>query len=276
MYCSKCGTKNEDNAKFCVKCRNPLGSLNDTTNTSSSSSVSSSNSWFYSVSDSLDGDNEGKKETVVPPTPPKSSYTSPTPPPKSSTSYVPVPPKKTSVTSSKGININNNLVKIIGVIAVIVVIVVGVMVSGITKPKCEKAVDKFMKSMLITYDAYDALDIFPEFFINSYGRNTLVKTLEKGCNELRNNAESENTEIAYKILGSEEVSSAELQSKKEYYSNTHNVIINDAKNVNVILSAEGRTETETVSIPMIKIDGSWYIDVQGGGWLGNITNSMPR
>lgn len=266
MYCSKCGTKNEDDAKFCVECRNPLGTSSDTTSTSSSSSVSSSNSWFYSVSDSLDGGNEGKKETVVPPTPPKSS-----------TSYVPpVPPKKTSVTSSKGVNINNNLVKIIGLIAVIVVIVVGVMVSGITKPGCEKAVDKFMKSMLVTCDAYDALDIFPKFFIDSYGRSTLVKTLEKGCNELKNNAESENIEISYKISGSEDVSSNELQSKKEYYSNTHNVIIKDAKNVNVILSADGKTETETISIPMIKIDGSWYIDVQGGGWLGNITNSIPR
>jgi len=30
VYCTKCGTKNEEDAKFCVKCQEPLGSYRAT------------------------------------------------------------------------------------------------------------------------------------------------------------------------------------------------------------------------------------------------------
>lgn len=250
MYCSKCGTKNDDDARFCVECRNPLGS----TSTSSSSSATSSNSWFYSVADSLERGSELKKGTV----PPTSK--------KSSTSYVPpVPPKKHSATPLKGINIsNNNLFKIIGVIAIIVVIAVGVMISGVLKPGCEKRLENLMKATLVDYDAEAIVDIFPECYLDSQGgRSSMVNDLSEKMEQFKEQIENYNMKFSYEILGSEDVSSSELQDIKEQYSNTYDVKVKKVKKVKLKLnvSVMGKTETDTEEIPMVKIGGSWYADV---------------
>ena len=243
MYCTKCGTKNDDDAKFCVECRNPLGGL--------SSSSSSGMSNFFTPAGDLD-DGGGKSYT---PSEPSKPYVKPTP-----ASNPPV----TEFSTQKKVNKGNNIFKIIGVVAIIAVIAIVVMVSGITKPGCKKTADNYLKAVYITGDADAVLKVLPKSLIDSQGENTLKKRVLQMSQTIR----TYNLQYSYEITSVEDVSEMKLLDiKSKYEQSGENV--KDAKKVNYEetytgdLSGKGEIETETRTfyVYVIKIKGSWYIDL---------------
>ena len=238
MYCTKCGTKNDDDAKFCAQCRNPLGG-------SSSSSSSGMSNFFTPAGDLNDGG--GGSYT---PSEPSRLYVEPTPVPKSPE----VNPSVAEFYTPKKVNKGNNIFKIIGVVAIIAVIAIVVMVSGILKPGCKKTVDNYLKAFYAG-DADAALKVVPESYIDAKGESTLKKGILQTYELLKN------YKVSYEITSVEEVSEIELLDiKSDYEKSGEN--IKDAKKVSVELTVtdEKDTATNTVLIYAIKIKGSWYID----------------
>lgn len=69
--------------------------------------------------------------------------------------------------------------------------------------------------------------------------------------------------FSYEVLEAEELSEDMLENGQEYYEDEYDVKITDAKVVEIEVTVEfdGDQETESFEIYVVKIGGSWYLDI---------------
>ena len=81
--------------------------------------------------------------------------------------------------------------------------------------------------------------------------------------ELLAELEEEDIKLSYEIVDVDALDKEMVESGKEYYEDEYDVEITDAKSVMIEISikADGETEYENIEIYVVKIGGSWYLDI---------------
>lgn len=172
---------------------------------------------------------------------------------------------------SEAANLVNSLVtanhknKKIGMLAVAgVVILVFVIATSLFGGKnYEKTALKFVKAGCEA-DAKTMVKLFPpeiqDMLEEMYGgRKEMIQSLD----EVLNQSKDVNQKISYKILDSEDLPKKDLKNLKESYEKELDTVLSDAKYVEIeaAYKYDGKEESETFDICVIKIKGSWYVDV---------------
>ncbi len=239
MFCRKCGTKNPDDARFCRNCGTPM---------SSGPSVNGGGSM-----------NSGQGGNPTPP--------------MGQPGMMPRKPKG----KRNGV--------IIAIIAVLVVSLIASAVFfshiiGIGGRSYEDTIDE-MVDAVNDADIEAFLKLIPKevilYVLEQEGYTGSKKELLEQAQELLqnewNNSQgsaliSEAVDVEYEILDAEDVKGDELKSLKEEYKQA-GVRVSAAKNVSVRFTIEafGFSQDTTQNIPLVKVRGSWYLDVEALGVL---------
>ncbi len=235
MFCRKCGTENPDDARFCSNCGEQM-----------SSGISMDN---------------GQQEN-------------PTPPPMGQPVQMP---------SHKPKGKRNGAV--VAIVAVVVVALIAsavffTRVIGIGGRSYEDTIDEMV-------EAVNDADI--EAFLNLVPKKVIIHMLEQegytgSKKELLEQAQellqnewnnsqgsaliSEAIDVDYEILDAEDIKGDDLKSLKKEYKEA-GVRVSAAKNVSVkfTIDAFGFSQDMIQNVPLIKVRGSWYLDVESLGML---------
>lgn len=239
MFCRKCGAKNPDDAKFCSKCGAPM---------SSGMSMNSGGS--------ANGGQNGN----------------PTPMP-GQPGAMPRKPKGKR---------NGAVIAIVVVLVVVLLastIFVGRML-GIGGRSYEKTIDEMVDAMNDA-DIEAFFKLIPKdviiYALEQEGYTGSKKELLEQAHELIQNEWNDSlgsnlisaaVDISYEIQDAEDIKGDELKSLKEEYKEA-GVKVSAAKNVSVKFTIEafGYSQDSVENIPLIKIRGSWYLDIESLGML---------
>ena len=233
MFCRKCGTENPNDARFCSNCGTPM-----------SSGVAMDN-----------GQSENPTSTAERPEP------------------MPRKPKG----KHSGV--------IIAIVAVLVVSLIAsavffTRVIGIGGRSYEDTIDEMVEAVNDA-DIEAFLKLIPKEVIihvlEQEGYTGSKKELLEQAQELLqnewNNSQgstliSEAVDVDYEILDAEDVKGDALDSLKEEYK-AAGVRVSAAKNVSVRFTIEafGFSQDTIQNVPLIKVRGSWYLDVESLGVL---------
>ena len=246
MFCGKCGTKNADNALFCVRCGAKLGGRVNING------------------ESIPGNNgNGSGRTTIRPAGEVVSGST--------------PHALSSATVNKG---NKN--RIVGIIAVAVVAVLIIVAAfWMFGGRGYKATINEFVNCTKKMDVKGFLKLMPDEVID-YGmkeegydsRSEVMEELEYQVNkQLKSTMESisgylgDDWTLSHKIVDAENITGDDLaELKHEYKDEGIDINISAAKNVEVELTVtSGETESSnSVEIPLIKVGRSWYLDVMSG------------
>lgn len=161
-----------------------------------------------------------------------------------------------------------NIVLLGGVAAIVVVIIVALvmlmggqsqndvvkkLVRGVNKGDA-KAIVSLMPDKMIE-EACDEMDMDKE---------ELIDELDDQLDDMLDmiNDEYDKWKITYKMKDPDDYSKKELRSLIEDYDDEYDLTVKDATRLKVRLTmqADGDEESTTVSIPVIKVGKSWYLD----------------
>ncbi len=240
MFCRKCGTKNPDDARFCRNCGTPM---------SSGPSVNGGGS--------VNGGQNGN----------------PTPPPMGQPGAMPRKPKGKR---------NGAMIAIVAVVVVALVAsaVFFTRVIGIGGRSYEDTIEDMVDAMNDA-DIEEFFDLIPKevviYALEQEGYTGSKKELLEQAHELLQNEWNDSlgsnlisaaVDVDYEIQDAQDVKGDELKSLKEEYKEA-GVRVSAAKNVSVkfTITALGFSQDTVENIPLIKIRGSWYLDVESLGML---------
>ena len=237
MFCRKCGTKNPDDARFCRNCGTPM---------SSGPSVNGGGS--------VNGGQNGN----------------PTPPPMGQPGAMPRKPKGKR---------NGAMIAIVAVVVVALIAsaVFFTRVIGIGGRSYEDTIEDMVDAMNDA-DIEEFFDLIPKevvvYALEQEGYTGSKKELLEQAHELLQNEWNDSlgsnlistaVDVDYEIQDAQDVKGDELKSLKEEYKEA-GVRVSAAKNVSVkfTITALGFSQD---TVPLIKIRGSWYLDVESLGML---------
>lgn len=237
MFCTKCGAKNDDNAKFCVECGSPLEHV-----------VSSAESGF----------SKGTGGTVHSFTPAVSSRE--------------IPPFKMETTQAyrkqehRKVNIIPVIITLV-LVAAILFVGKSIFSSGGEK----KLIKNFVKAEMAG-DAKTILNMIPDDVLDGLSKETGMDLTEL-TDEMNDEVESamktindtlgEGWSYSYDIQKMEDMSEEDIKEKEELYSEICDLDITKGKTASVEIAVKGK-ETETskvLDIGIIKVKGKWYLDI---------------
>lgn len=135
----------------------------------------------------------------------------------------------------------------------------------------ESVAEKYMKAALDA-DFEKIMDLVHKDVINNgmeaedMDEDDLQELIDEHNSDLDDvlaELEEEDVKLSYEVMEAEELSEDVLEGGKEYYQDEYDVEITDAKRVEVeiTIEADGDAETETLDIYVVKIGGSWYLDI---------------
>lgn len=181
-------------------------------------------------------------------------------------------PASDGIVAPKGkTTINFKDPKVLGVLAVVAVILVFFLFGG---RSYKSAVNDFMDGVLDA-NGSKILKCIPDKLIDEAMDESGMSKKEMG-NYLADNLGSmfeyldryfDDWSISYKITGTEKYDSDDLADIKEDYKDEYGVRVKDAMIVKIELTikADGNKESQTMDLGVIKVGGSWYVDVENGG-----------
>lgn len=166
----------------------------------------------------------------------------------------------------------NKIVGIVAAIAVIAVVVILAIVlfgGGSAKGVAEDFVNAVLKG-----DTDKIVDCLPDDLIKSVAKDEGI-SVKEARQEIAEEMESQlgdytavmgMFDFKVKAVDEDDYDSDELRDVKDMYED-FDVKVKDAETVEVEISLEfmGETESDTMDIPMVKIGGSWYVDVVSYG-----------
>lgn len=231
MYCPNCGTQNGAGSRFCGKCGAPLASADN----------------VY-------------QQPAAPVQQPAAPAKQPAAPAYAAN------PRPARPAASGGLS---GKAKLIGAVAALVVVVLlGCWIFGVFGGGgYEDVVDDFMDSVF-DGDAEGIVDCLPDEVIRMIAedegvtKRELIEEMQDGLDEVFGYMPS-GVKFSHKIVYTEDVRGENLEYVKELYSEI-GAKVTDAKIVEVemTVSAMGMTESTEVELGVVKIGGSWYIDVE--------------
>ena len=91
----------------------------------------------------------------------------------------------------------------------------------------------------------------------------LIDEHNEDLNDVLAELEEEDVKLTYEIVDTEALDKEMVESGKEYYEDEYDVEITDAKcvEIEITIEVDGDAETETLDIYVVKIGGSWYLDI---------------
>ncbi len=104
--------------------------------------------------------------------------------------------------------------------------------------------------------------------LESYGvdPDDMDKALDELSDQLKNQMDrfGDDLEVKYAVIDADDLNSRELSELKQDYS-IYDVKISGAKNVEVSLKIDfqGHGLDHSISVPVVKVGGSWYLDALG-------------
>lgn len=232
MFCGKCGVENQENARFCRACG---AEIKANRKTAAESSIGEGTPL------------QGERNAAV-------QY-------------------ETSNSMAMG---SQNKHKKVGIIAVAIIVIVA-LVAGIALFSGGKGYEKVAGDCVdafINMDASKIVDLIPDKMVDSvleeYGYHSgdvdaFVGLLEDelmGAIGYLEDYIDVNYEITYEVTGASDVSADTLRSIQDMYS-VYEIKVSDAKYVDVMITiASGeQTVTETITIPVMKTNGGWYLEL---------------
>lgn len=163
---------------------------------------------------------------------------------------------------------NTRLVGMIAVGAVALIAVVILLVSLFSGGGPSGVVDDALDAMF-SADADDFVDLIPDAVMDmleeqaGMSRKDFVESLQEELDDLEDEMEQEDASIDWDITDEDELSKKEVKALQSSYDMVGiDMKITEAAEVKVKLIAkmDGEKETETITFPVIKVDGDWYID----------------
>lgn len=163
--------------------------------------------------------------------------------------------------------------KYIGIAAVAVVVVL--LFSLIFGGRGYKSTVKKYVNATYSGKGKVVVSLMPKKFVkltlekSGYKKSKLIKELDK---ELKSQIDrlGDNWSFSYKIVKVKDVKKDDLKELKEDYKEDYNIKISAAKEVKLELtiSFKGSDQkyTNTLSVPVVKIGSSWYLDVENGSF----------
>ena len=178
----------------------------------------------------------------------------------------------TATASATGTNQRNRIIGIAAVVvaAAIVVFLVSSLFGG---RSYEKTVDEFF-GMITSADMGNILDLMPDDMVDyamdemGYSRDDLTRELDSMGQQLKSSLDSiasflgAEVELSHKVLNAQDVIGGSLTALQEEYED-YDVTVKEAKMVDVELTVQAGSfeQSSNMSIPVIKVGGSWYLDV---------------
>lgn len=178
------------------------------------------------------------------------------------------------------VNLNDKNRKVgmiaVGVIAVIVIALIFTLFGG---RSYKATIEKFVNAQFDA-DAEAIFELIPEKMIayaleeEGYDEDELDEFIEEGNEELQDQLDyiegylGEGWTVSHKILNVEDVTGDELDDLKDDYEDI-DIKVSAAKTVEVELTVKAE-ETETsnsLDISLIKVDRSWYLDLESMGGI---------
>ena len=150
--------------------------------------------------------------------------------------------------------------------AIAVVAVMLILVFSLTGRRgYKKTVENYVQGAL-DGDIEKVVSVIPEGYMEYYGvdRSTVIDTVEEALDDSGlYDLLDEDWEFSYEIGDAEDIKGAELQEIKDDCSDS-GVKVSAAKSVDLKLTVttEDGPESETVSIPLIKVGRKWYINIE--------------
>lgn len=236
MYCRRCGTQNQDGTAFCRSCGEPLNAAAPA------------------------GGRPAAPQFGNRPTAPQ--FGNGPAAPQYGSRPVAAQPKK-----------NNNLI-LIGVAAAAVAVVVFLLFKlffgggGGPESIAEKAVD-----CIIDADAAGLVDLLPDELVEALmeeedmTRKEMISELQDTLDDQIKQMDRryDNWKITYEIDEVEDLSRREIRTLTDAYDDYYNVDIDvtEGKRITFELTriADGDTDRYTKDLVVIKVDGSWYLDM---------------
>lgn len=231
MFCGRCGTQNPDNAAFCKKCGTKLNG-----------------------------------QTKVPARTPA----------KTPVKTQPQTQRKTSAPKY-----NRRQDKKVGMIAVAAVaVVVLILIFALFGGRSYKSTVKQFFNATFDVDGKAIVNLIPDDLISyaleesGYDEDELDEMIEDIEDEFQDQLSSINRylgddwDVSYKILSAENIKGDDLKELKEDYKDI-GVKVTAAKDVEMELTIKaGETEnSNTITISLIKVGRSWYLDLDSMGGL---------
>ncbi len=168
----------------------------------------------------------------------------------------------------------NRKVGIIVAVAAVVVALVVVLAIVLGGSGYKKPVKNFFDGFF-DMDMAKVVKTMPEEYLEEemdyygYEMNEMDEFIEEYNEDLEEELEELIDEIgefdvSYKFLNDEDIDGSDLRDIQDEYDDDYNIEVDAAKNVQVLLTVESEdgTESTTVDVPLIKADGSWYIDYE--------------
>lgn len=160
----------------------------------------------------------------------------------------------------------------IGAVAVAAVVVVILLVSIFGGRGYKTTVDKYFNSTLKA-DAKGLMSVFPDKVLDELLDNydSRKEAIEQYNKTLAYVIEREygDSKIKYSItyIDTEDISGDELRGLKNDYVEDYDLKIKAAMEVDIkaTITVDGKEESQTMTIPLIKVGSSWYIDVEHFG-----------
>ena len=167
---------------------------------------------------------------------------------------------------------------IIPMVVIVVVIIAGI-VFLLSGRSYKKTVDKFFNA-LFNADAATIMELVPEDKIRydmkqEDSDSSLSEVVGEMNEEIQDYLDTLNSSLgvdwdySYSIVSEEDITGSELDDLKNVYKEA-NVSLSAAKNLDIQFQVEvdGSIEaSDTITIPVIKVGRSWYIDIEN---MGNI------
>ncbi len=182
--------------------------------------------------------------------------------------------------------------KIIGIAAVgVAALVVLIIIIALCSGRSAKSAAKSFMEAVFDGDGEEIVDLLPKGVIKSYAERMDIKTKE-AKKALEENYEDqfdglaemmEDLKVTIKVTGDDEYDDEDLDDIKEAYKSV-DVKVKDAKVMLVKLTIKYKGEKleldEPVEVPVVKVGGSWYLDIQELGsrfassLMGAITSGL--
>ena len=151
-----------------------------------------------------------------------------------------------------------------------IVVAVAVLLFVLLGGRSEKAVVKKLVNGVTKGNAKSIVALVPDKVIEEVcdiqdmTKKELTEDLDDELDDLLDNINDmyDKWKITYKITDTDDYSNKELKRLKESYDDNYDVKVKDAKKLSVklTLEADGDKEKTTVTVPVIKVGGSWYLD----------------
>lgn len=245
MFCVKCGKKNSDNAKFCTGCGAPLSGPKKPEATQSAPEPNTKSQVDNGIPENI---------------------------------YSGAPKKPTNKPANNNSDSKNRKVGIIAVAAVAVIVCVIAFTlfgGGVGGPK--KVIDKYMTSME-KLDSKALIGLLPDKLLKVEAENNgysvselkaeLIEEMEDDFEYMEENRDSEygpGWKMKYKIVGEMNIKGEEFSYIREDYAD-YDIKVSEAKlmSVDLTITSDYGEVTESTELYVVKIGGSWYLDVFNG------------